>query len=276
MRWSWTCSALILKEILLTWPPHRISETQEAWEAWLAMKTNTMNSLSTSAFPILEEASSPFSFTGGCALLCLSLLPSVSKESLSVVFHTPHQVQFHIYLAFVTASLLIWTAFWYSSQAVHSLFHCLYFSFFSPSLASSSLLSHSGFLPHLSNFLFWGKESSWALGKASLKCCQFCSVPLSLRTVSQGISYNSSLNSLIFVLLKFMDLTPLFARLTFLEITSSTTVWPLQHRLPPILTSFAISSELIAPKSFPRWWCPCSLQGSWTRWRMKVPSNSNY
>jgi len=58
-------------------------------------------------------------------------------------------------------------------------------------------------------------ESSCAFRKASLKFCQLCSVPLSLRIVSWGISSNNSLNNL-----KFRVLTALFARPAFLEIAN--------------------------------------------------------
>ena len=94
----------------------------------------------------------------------------------------------------------------FSSQATHPCFHCLYFSL-SFSLTRRSVFSHAGLLPPVLSFLCWGMESSCALRKASLNCCQFCSIPLFLRTVSQGISSNNSLNSQKFTLLKFRVLT---------------------------------------------------------------------
>jgi len=85
------------------------------------------------------------------------------------------------------------------------------------SLTSKSLLTHASFLPFLLDFINWGMESSCELRKASLKCCQFCSIPLSLRTASQGISSKNNLN---FSLLKLRILTLLFSRPIFLKITN--------------------------------------------------------
>lgn len=65
---------------------------------------------------------------------------------------------------------------------------------------------------------------SWMM---TLKSCQFCCFPLSLRTVSQGISSDYYLNRWSFALLKFRVLTLLFTRPIFLDITNSVfqTVW---------------------------------------------------
>ena len=75
-------------------------------------------------------------------------------------------------------------------------------------------------LPPLPAFLLRGSESSCTLRRASLKTSRLCSTSLSLRTASQEIWANNSLNSLKFALPKFWVLTPLFARPTFLEITN--------------------------------------------------------
>ncbi|KAK4829426.1 hypothetical protein QYF61_004301 [Mycteria americana] len=61
----------------------------------------------------------------------------------------------------------------YSSQDTCPCFHCL--------LTSRSRLSHAGLLPSFADFLHLGIKSSCTLWKASLKICQLCSAPLSLR-----------------------------------------------------------------------------------------------
>ncbi|KAK4806804.1 hypothetical protein QYF61_005600 [Mycteria americana] len=53
------------------------------------------------------------------------------------------------------------------------------------SFTRRSLLSQAGLLPSLPDFLHMGIERSSALRKMSLKSCQLCSAPLSLRAVSQ-------------------------------------------------------------------------------------------
>ncbi|KAK4824038.1 hypothetical protein QYF61_009629 [Mycteria americana] len=72
----------------------------------------------------------------------------------------------------------------YSSQDTCPLFHCLCISFLHFSLSRRSLLSHAGLLPSLPDFLHVEIESCCALRKMSLKRCQLCSAPLSLRAVS--------------------------------------------------------------------------------------------
>ena len=66
-------------------------------------------------------------------------------------------------------SLHLLTASLYSSQVTHPLFQGFWFSFFSLSLPNRSLLSHTGFLPALPDFLLWGLESSCALRNTFLK-----------------------------------------------------------------------------------------------------------
>lgn len=87
----------------------------------------------------------------------------------------------------------------YSSQATHPCFHSLCISFLSFNLTCRSLLS---FLPALLNFLLWEMQSSYAFNKTSLKGCQLCSVPLSLRTISEEILSNNSLHRWNFTLPK--------------------------------------------------------------------------
>lgn len=139
-------------------------------------------------------------------------------------------------LAFQISSLHIQTASQYSFQSAHLCFCYLYFFLFSLSLTSRSLLSHVGFQPPLVDFVYRGMESFCTLRKATLKCCQLCSVPLFLRTVFQGFLSNNSLNSPKFGLLKFRILTLLFTRSTSFEMTKSSRAWSVQLRQPPSIT----------------------------------------
>ncbi|KAK4832887.1 hypothetical protein QYF61_026437, partial [Mycteria americana] len=88
-----------------------------------------------------------------------------------------------------------WAASLYSSQVTCPCLHCLCSSLLPFSLTNRSQLSHAGLLPSLPDFLHLGTESSCALWKASLKICQLCSAPLSLRTISQGVLLTNSLKS---------------------------------------------------------------------------------
>ena len=111
-----------------------------------------------------------------------------------------------------------------------------------------SLLGHASFLPPLPAFSFRGTESSCTLRRALLKS-SLSSTSLSLRTASQRILANNSLNSLKFTIPNYRVLTPLFVRSAFLEIMNSTSAWSLQPRLPPALTPLMISSALVSSRS---------------------------
>ncbi|KAK4810863.1 hypothetical protein QYF61_008835 [Mycteria americana] len=118
-------------------------------------------------------------------------------------------------LAFLTPSLHNRAVSLYSSQVTR------------PCLCSSLLLFsltsiHAGLFPSLPDFLHLGIKSSCALWKASLKICQLCSTPLSLRTVSQGVPLTNSLKSWKFAFLKFRVLTILFACPISLRTANST------------------------------------------------------
>lgn len=100
-------------DLLLHWegfcsskPPLRSSGTQEAWEAWPAMKTKAKNSLSTSAFSKSEEASAPFLFIreGALSFACLFYLTYLKNPFL--LFYT-FLTKFNSIctLAFLTSSL---------------------------------------------------------------------------------------------------------------------------------------------------------------------------
>ncbi|KAK4812272.1 LOW QUALITY PROTEIN: hypothetical protein QYF61_012947, partial [Mycteria americana] len=94
-------------------------------------------------------------------------------------------------LAFLTPSLHKRAVSLYSSQVTCPCFHCL-----CSSLLLSSLTSiHAGLFPSLPDFLHLGTESSCTFWKASLKICQLCFAPLSLRTISQGVILTNSLKS---------------------------------------------------------------------------------
>ena len=83
--------------------------------------------------------------------------------------------------------LLLEAASLYSSQDTSPYFHCLCSTLVLFSLTSRFGLSHAGLFPFLPEFLHLGTESSCALWQGSLKICQLCSAPLSLRAVSKGV-----------------------------------------------------------------------------------------
>ncbi|KAK4806147.1 hypothetical protein QYF61_001073 [Mycteria americana] len=147
-------------------------------------------------------------------------------------------------LAFLTPSLHKRAASLYSSQDTCPCFHCLYSSLLLFSLTSRSRLSHAGLFPSLPDFLYLGTESSCALWKVSLKICQLCSAPLSLRTLSQGFLLTNSLNSWEFAFLKFGVLTILLACPISLRTVNST-----NPRLPPVLMSLISSLALVTSRS---------------------------
>ena len=164
-----------------------------------------------------EEASSPLPFMRGRtpSLACL-LLPLYL-----VVFHIPCQVQLHLLLGFpkpISTHMDNSPVFLPGHTTVFP--PSIHFPLFS--LSCRSLHSHNGRLPFLLDCFCWGMESRCALRRVSLKSCQLCSVPVPLRTVSQGIPLSSSLSSWMFALLKHRVLALLFARPTFFKITNST------------------------------------------------------
>ena len=155
MRWSQTCSILMVVGILLPWSLLRSSGTQKAWKAQIMIKTEAKNSLSASAFSMSEEVSSPFSFFRGGTLSFVCLFCPMYLKSPFLFFQSLTKFNYICALAFLTPSLYVWTSFLYNSQATHPQFHCSYFSFFSLSLTSRFLFSHTGFVPCLHDFLFW-------------------------------------------------------------------------------------------------------------------------
>ncbi|KAK4810922.1 hypothetical protein QYF61_013330 [Mycteria americana] len=152
--------------------------TREVWEERVPVKTEAKMLLSTSAFSSSVVSSLPVMFISSSRALAF-LTPSLHKRAASL----------------------------YSSQDTCPCFHCLCISFLPFSLTSS----HARLLLSFPDFLHLGIKSSCALWKASLKICQLCSAPLSLRTVSQGVLLTNPLNSWKFAFLKFRVLTLLFA-----------------------------------------------------------------
>lgn len=68
-----------------------------------AMKTEAKTLLSMSAFSMNKRRALPSHLSGGgggeYALLCLSLLPDVAKESF-LVFHIHHRIKFYLHIGF--------------------------------------------------------------------------------------------------------------------------------------------------------------------------------
>mgnify|MGYP001855354442 CR=1 FL=1 len=141
-------------------------------------------------------------------------MTTVPVESSFIIFHIPCQVQFHICLGFlnpISACPESIPVFFLGQSSLLP-------PFFSPQFDHQTFLSHVSLLPPLLDFLWLGMESTYSLRKVSLKSCQLCSVPMPLRTASQGIPYNNSLNSQKLAPLRFRALTLLFT-------------WPQDYRL---------------------------------------------
>ncbi|KAK4827891.1 hypothetical protein QYF61_022314 [Mycteria americana] len=143
------------------------TSTPEVWEERLPVKTEAKKLLSTSAFSSSIVTSLPVLLITKPLLLFFASLAKFSSICA---------------LAFLTPSLHNRAGSVYFSQHTCPCFHCLCISFLPFSLTSS----HASPLPSFPDFLHLGIKSSWALWKASLKICQLCSAPLSLRAVSQG------------------------------------------------------------------------------------------
>jgi len=206
--------------------------------------------LSTSAFSSSAVASLPVSLMSrGTLSLTIFFRLTYLYKTFLLFFVSLAKLSSSCALAFLTPSLHNQAASLYSSQEASPCFHCLCSSFFFLSMTSISCLSHAGLFPSLPDFLHLGIESSCSLWNTSLKTCELCSVPLSLRTVSQGVLLTISLKSWKFALLKFRVLTMLFVILISLSSVSSTSAWSLQPRLPPILTSLMSSLALMTTRS---------------------------
>ena len=153
-----------------------------------------------------------------CCYLCCSF-----QEGGELDFHFPIDVHTETFLtflcapcqsssiwalAFLTPSLHSLAASQYSSQVTCPSFHCLCILFLLSSLTSRSQFRHACLLPSFPDFLHQEMENSCALKKASLKACQICSTPLSLRTDSQEVLWTKLLKSwhLAFLKLSFLIL----------------------------------------------------------------------
>lgn len=162
-----------------------------------------------------------------------------------VIFHIPCQVQFYQHLGFPVLStacsddISVFFPDHVSPLPLPVHFLCI------PQLTSRFLVSHTGFLPPLFDFLYMGMETTWALRKLSLKFYHLYFVLLSLKTAFHVISSNNFSNSWKFPLLNFRVLSLFFVRPLFLEITNTTRVWPLHPRLSPVLTYLMSSSALV-------------------------------
>jgi len=97
-------------------------------------------------------------YQGGTLSFDYLFWPVYLQNPFLIVFISISMFIFICTLAFLSPSLYVWSASLYSSQATHSCFHFLYFSFFSFSLTSRSLLSHADILPPLTDFIWRGKE----------------------------------------------------------------------------------------------------------------------
>lgn len=137
-------------------------------DAWLPVKCEANNMLSTSAFSMSVEASYPFAVIRGSTLSLTCLLCSCSMYLLN-----PSS---YFSVSFVKFSSICALAFLIPSPRldripVFFLGHRILLPLPIPflmflSFTSRSLPSHADFLPHLLVFLISGRESSSALRKA--------------------------------------------------------------------------------------------------------------
>ncbi|KAK4832075.1 hypothetical protein QYF61_020631, partial [Mycteria americana] len=154
---------------------------------------------------------------GGYAFFDLPFLADIPVEALLIIPCIPCQVQLQLRLGLPDPIPT-------QPGSIPVLFPG-YLSLLPLPLTSRSRLIHASLLPSFPDFLPLGIENSCALWKVSLKICQLCSAPLSLRAVSQGVLLTNSLNSWKFAFLQF------------------------RPRLPPILTSPISSLVLVTNTS---------------------------
>ncbi|KAK4811032.1 hypothetical protein QYF61_015736 [Mycteria americana] len=185
---------------LLPQSPSCGPSTREVWEERLPVKTEAKKLLSTSAFSSSVVTSLPVVFISGEALLVILCIPCQVQLQLRLGLPDPIPTQ---------------------PGSIPILFPA-YLSLL-PLPFDQQVLTHPCILlPSFPDFLHLGIESSCS---PSLKICQFCSAPLSLRAVSQGVLLTNSLNSWKFAFLKF------------------------RPRLPPVLTSLISSLALVTNRS---------------------------
>lgn len=148
--------------------------TQEVWEKWWGKKLSTL--FVVPSLPVMLISSSIFwhSFLADIPVEGWVFFASLAKISSSNT------------LAFLTLSLHIQAVSQYSSQDTSPYFHWLCIPSCTFTLITRSWLIHGGLLPSFPDFSPVRIENSCALWKVSLKICQFCSAPLSLRAVSRG------------------------------------------------------------------------------------------
>lgn len=127
-------------------------------------------------------------------------------------------------------------------------FHGLCICFFVLGLTNSFLFSHANLLPFFYD-IFLLIASSHTLWKTSLKICQFCSTPLSLRAVTQGILLNISLKSWNFAFVKFAY----FSQPSSLRAMNSPKSGSRQPGLPPNITSSLCEFMLARSVTHPLW-----------------------
>jgi len=143
---------------------------------------------------------SPILFIGrrGGVYIFLSLpfLINVPVGPLIIILHIPCQIQLWMRLSspdpipIHPGSMPI-----FFPMDMYSCSQCLCISFLHFSFTRRSLLSYDGLLPSLPDFLHRGISSFCILRKTYLKSCHLSSAALSLRAVSQGLPFTSSLKN---------------------------------------------------------------------------------
>lgn len=170
LRWSWTWSFLTVGGTLLPHPAiHPLKRCGKRSCHWrLSQKSCWVPQPS----PFLSVCQ--FHLSGGHAFFDILLLFYIPVEALPAILSEYRTILY----ALPRPPVL-----------------CLCICFIPFTLTSSSLLSHSGLLPSLPNFLVLRTATSCTLLKTSLCICQLHGTPLSLKAVSQGIRLTISLKS---------------------------------------------------------------------------------
>lgn len=100
IKWSWICSLLIVEGTPLPPYPPRGSGTWEKQEAWLAVKAEVKNSLSSFILHISCHQFSPLASKGGTLFSAFIFWPNYLLNPFFVILYIPCQVLFQLCLGF--------------------------------------------------------------------------------------------------------------------------------------------------------------------------------
>lgn len=228
IKWSHTHSSLPVIWTCLPQPSPGGSDTWEIWKAWLPVKTEAKNSLSTSDFSISVFSILPSRLPW--PLFSAFLFQAMYIENSFLVFFTSlaksHSICALVFLIHLyTSNLYLCTL----PRSPVLLPLAMYF-FLIPQFEKQILAQPYQFV----------SLSLWFSKHLSSKSCQLWSAFLSL--ISQGITFTNYLNSWKFAFPKFSIQSIFLARPMFLGIMNSTQAWSLHSSQSRILTTLMSSS----------------------------------